>query len=823
MTAPRTVSVTELPNDALLLPDDSNSLVTVEQSLLLACRKGNANEVEDQFTLLESKNPDISALTPLYTRACFTAVESNQLAVVEYFNKLPSFDLVEAKDDQGNSALHQAVKKGFEKLSFHLIEKCNLAPQSSNANKQNALHMAISGGHHNLVHALVEKYRLPLTTRAYFEEYYLTADALQLAVLAGDLDILLMLMRKTEPRELRIMATEGAHPVSGNLLHLAIAARQNAVLQHLLKDKDLVKDLLEQVNVLGMTPLALAAYIGNLEAIDQLHYEGAVFTAKNKNKNVLHCAILNGQLGAVDKVMKLASPEVRSRLLTDRVTVEWEGHDKPIASLDLPALYIGYLKDKNKNKQNAKVSYMIKSLNQIAGYLDTEDPIAAAKRNAPADFSDTPPENIIFQGGGPKGLAYLGALAELEARYGERVLWESVRRVAGTSAGAITAMLLAIGHKPEFVRDLLSDPNFLMQFVKDVDIKQVEALLKVDKSIIGKMMSGLSILRKSAMENASWWESLNPSKHAGRTYKTTGLCSGDAFRNWSDNIIAKKLADDFKGEEKDYKNFTFGDLKKLIQKGKPYKHLYVVATKIAPKPEIVIFNSEDDKYADVIIADAVRASMSIPLLFKPHARWIKYEGEPIAIPGEEYIDGGLLQNYTLKLFDKLRYQSLDLREYEKGFSQYNAKTLGFSIVEEKPADPKTPVKNLKELVESIAGIYWNGEQLLAELQEDSARTIAIPNVEGVNLTSFSISSDQQNELIVHGKEAVQKFFNTSPDSSVLKGQKKPAAGNGDSKQEAVHSFSQTVSRTGSPIYAGTTNTNQAAENNGGPAEIKKKL
>lgn len=812
MTAPRTGLANDPSNPPVVILQDSlsthssitpselnsssASLVTAEQSLLLACRQGSLSEVKAQLTLLESKTADNTALTSLHTRACFAAVESNQATVVEYFHEHPSFDLVAAKDKHGNNALHHAVKNGFEKLSLYLIETGRLSPQSTNANNQNALHLAISGGHKNLVHTVVEKYCLPLTSKAYFEEYHLTADALQASVLAGELDILLMLMRKAEPKDLRVMVLpDEYHPLCGNVLHLAIAKHRNTVLRRLLTDKSLVKDLLEQVNALGMTPLALAAYVGNLEAIDQLYHEGAVFTAKDKNKNVLHYAILNGQLKAVDRMMKLASNETRARLLNDRAKV-WDDH-APVAAVDLPVLYRERLK--KEKKESGDIGYRIKRLSQIAGCLDIEDPIVAATRNAPADFKDTVPENLVFQGGGPKGLAYLGSLTALEMHYGEETLWKSVRRVAGTSAGAITAMLLACGHKPEFISNLISDSNFLMQFVEDVDITRVEALLKGDKSVLGKMMGALSLLHNTAMKDASWWETLNPSKHAKKTYETTGLCSGDIFRKWADKIIAEKLAADFKGEVKDYKNFTFGELKKLIQEGKPYKHLYVVATKIAPKPEIVIFNSEDDKHADVIIADAVRASMSIPLLFKPHARWIKYQGKRIAIPEEEYLDGGLIQNYPLKLFDKLKYQPLDLREYEKNFSQYNAKTLGFSMVEEKAADPKAPVETVKDLVESIAGVYWGGEQLLAELEGDNARTVAISNVEGVNLTSFSIPPNKQAQLIAHGQEAVRKFFGiSSPAPSVVSGQEEPSAG--DSKREIPAQQQQTLS-----ALAGATN------------------
>jgi len=47
--------------------------------------------------------------------------------------------------------------------------------------------------------------------------------------------------------------------------------------------------------------------------------------------------------------------------------------------------------------------------------------------------------NLVFEGGGIKGIAYAGALEVLEK---ENIL-SDIKRVAGTSAGAITATLLA--------------------------------------------------------------------------------------------------------------------------------------------------------------------------------------------------------------------------------------------------------------------------------------------------------------------------------------------------------------------------------------------
>jgi NTE family protein len=64
--------------------------------------------------------------------------------------------------------------------------------------------------------------------------------------------------------------------------------------------------------------------------------------------------------------------------------------------------------------------------------------------------------NLVFEGGGVKGVAYVGALQALD----ERGILPGVRAVAGTSAGAITAALVAIGTPWEELQQTLLHLDF---------------------------------------------------------------------------------------------------------------------------------------------------------------------------------------------------------------------------------------------------------------------------------------------------------------------------------------------------------------------------
>ena len=50
--------------------------------------------------------------------------------------------------------------------------------------------------------------------------------------------------------------------------------------------------------------------------------------------------------------------------------------------------------------------------------------------------------NLVFEGGGVKGIAYVGALEVLD----QEGILKDIKRVAGTSAGAMVAVLVGLGY-----------------------------------------------------------------------------------------------------------------------------------------------------------------------------------------------------------------------------------------------------------------------------------------------------------------------------------------------------------------------------------------
>ena len=61
-------------------------------------------------------------------------------------------------------------------------------------------------------------------------------------------------------------------------------------------------------------------------------------------------------------------------------------------------------------------------------------------------------KNLVFKGGGVKGIAYIGAISAIE----EMGLLGGVQRTCGTSSGAIMAAHVALGGRAEFLAEAMT-------------------------------------------------------------------------------------------------------------------------------------------------------------------------------------------------------------------------------------------------------------------------------------------------------------------------------------------------------------------------------
>ena len=188
-------------------------------------------------------------------------------------------------------------------------------------------------------------------------------------------------------------------------------------------------------------------------------------------------------------------------------------------------------------------------------------------------------KNLVFEGGGVWGYAYAGALDALQ----DFNLLEDVTSVAGTSAGSIVSLLVALGY----------DLKEIKEMVAHIDYPKFR-------------------------DKRSRW----------RLLTKYGLYAGDYAYSLIKSFVKGKLGDE---------NATFADLENARNKdnNNNFRELRVFATNLSTE-QVEEFSYRNPKRQNTSIALAVRASMSIPLFFAA-----------VFIDDEVFVDGGATLAYPI--------------------------------------------------------------------------------------------------------------------------------------------------------------------------------
>lgn len=328
-----------------------------------------------------------------------------------------------------------------------------------------------------------------------------------------------------------------------------------------------------------------------------------------------------------------------------------------------------------------------------------------------------PFKNLIFEGGGVKGIAYVGAMEVLE----EKGILGNIKKVGGTSAGAINAVLFGLGYSNNETKKILGDLDF-KKFLDD-----------------------------------SW----GVVRDSRRLIEEFGWYKGDFFRTWIAGLVQKKTKNP---------NATFRDIHEIGEE-KGFRDIYMIGTNLSTR-FTEIFSWEHTPRMP--LADAVRISMSIPLFFTAKR----------SIRGDVYVDGGVLDNYPVKIFDRKKYlgkgndthcaepeyykaHNRKLRKAGKDISPYvyNKETLGFRLdsageiaVFRDQAEPQV------HTIDDFFSYAWGLIETVMEGQssrhlhsDDWQRTVYIDTL-GVKTTEFDLSATRKKALITSGRANTEKYF-----------------------------------------------------------------
>ena len=326
-----------------------------------------------------------------------------------------------------------------------------------------------------------------------------------------------------------------------------------------------------------------------------------------------------------------------------------------------------------------------------------------------------PFKNLVFRGGGMKGSAYTGALEVLD----EKGLLKQIKRVAGSSAGAITATLVSFN----------LDFSDTLQLINSLDFKQVPQLKSDIKETDPEWLP--KFLSKEVSKLSGDVEAFQ------RLMTKYGWYSSEYFNRWMRNVISERCDGNPNATFSDFKNFGFKDL-------------YIISANVS-KLEVSVFSAETSP--NLAVADAVRMSMSIPLYFEVQ----RYNGINFG-EGDFHVDGGILLNYPIHIFDQPKYQDNNVW-YENGI---NWETLGFYLYTNTiKVSESNKIESFKDFIAHLYESY-NVSLQIAEIENnqiDQRRTVKIDTL-GISSTDFQLSKTDPKilALIEEGRKSTRNYL-----------------------------------------------------------------
>jgi predicted acylesterase/phospholipase RssA len=380
--------------------------------------------------------------------------------------------------------------------------------------------------------------------------------------------------------------------------------------------------------------------------------------------------------------------------------------------------------------------------------------------------------DLVQQGGGILGYALLGYTYVMESM-GIRFL-----NLGGTSAGAINTILMAAVDTPDKPKTEKVLEILVKKDVKEfVDSRRGRLFMRIFRAIKNtKRLSNnqkilfipilwSSILIISPFVIVATWLAFAISLTKWKI--RLGLCKGDAFESWLKEVLTDKGITNT-GELIEKMNGY--DLAKIVHRPKTSPidikaDLKIIAADISTETKTVfpdmsnLYFSEEGK--TIHPAVFVRASMSIPIFFRPykidmqplkHQNYTKLREtwkKTVMFDGEipnfiHFVDGGIMSNFPIDVFH---------------------------MKDRIPTRPTFGVKLGKERqypnnVNGWASLFpamFNSSRHLRDfeflfLNDDFRNLIAYIDTEGYDWMDFYISDEQKIALFKKGAEAADKFL-----------------------------------------------------------------
>ncbi|RBY74913.1 Patatin [Geodermatophilus sp. TF02-6] len=309
------------------------------------------------------------------------------------------------------------------------------------------------------------------------------------------------------------------------------------------------------------------------------------------------------------------------------------------------------------------------------------------------------PADLVLEGGGVKGIALVGAVVELVGRY-------RFERVAGSSAGAVLAAFVAAGLDADGVR---------------------ERAARLDYDRVPDAWAPVPVLAPAV-----------------GLLTRSGLHPGRYVTEW----VRRELAD--LGVR------TFGDLRREDPGDDPALapwqryHLVVTATDVTRGRLLRLpwdyreYGLDPDAQP---VADAVRASLSIPFLFAP--RQLR---DPRTGRRSTLVDGGVLSNFPVEVFDRTDATAPRWPTFGVGvgdtLSDEDVSVFGHRRLLPPPL----------RLLDSLVATSVTGRDRTYLAQPCVRRRAFSVDTTGTGLTDFDVGAAERARLVTAGQRAAREFL-----------------------------------------------------------------
>ena len=301
-------------------------------------------------------------------------------------------------------------------------------------------------------------------------------------------------------------------------------------------------------------------------------------------------------------------------------------------------------------------------------------------------------KHLVFEGGGVKGVAY----AKIPMVLAEFDILDDITKVAGSSAGAIIAVLLALKYTPDEIYNVIKDTNF------------------------------------SKFKDSSPFFTVT----IYRLLFRSGIHSGQRFEKWIKTQILYKTGN----RETTFRQLYDETGIELVLTGTCFDTKKTEYFSYKTKPNMPIWL-------------ACRISMSIPCYYYP-----------VNVDLVRYVDGGMLYNYPIWVFDNP--YSYDFKHNNLDF--LSDETLGFKLISKRKNDFIATLPSVLPILKTfytLLSIMLNHIELSYIHQTYWDRTIGL-DTSDIQTTDFDISEEKKNEIIENAYLTTKKYLTNKVNSLI---------------------------------------------------------